>query len=443
MAETLQVIMMNQSLMDPLPIKYNTCILHVLEAYYDLRQQINSQQDMIEELKQNHTKNVKDFEALATRWEAKEGDYKAELKKLEVLLSKTEGGMETVVMARSNSRVHGSQRASEEIGRGINTIKRRHRESTLENKTDDHSTIQTPISATVAKQRYSRNQTPSLTRSQLQDMEVHEGDQELGASFRSSTSGSNSSTYPLEGGIPGGAPLGLGIALDIHEKPLPNIPKDPPAGKAGRTRAERPEGMSFSFKPGDDEDLLAQGGAREVAKRHNLDEHIRHRRHTVHNQRTESPSINQQGETPRKAKVLSMMPDSRSRMSSTPSPSPSPTLHRLTDPLIRCDSTSSVVTAVRDNPGRGSVLGSQHGSRHGRPHLDRHTSSSEAVTAAARAIAASNKGVAGRDQKQNRPEPVREKAGSYEGLMSGKGKSTASSIDEPPTKRFDKRMATF
>jgi len=103
MAETLQVIMMNQSTMDSLPIEYNACILHVLEAYYDMRQLLNAQQDTIEELKQSHTKNVNDFEALATRWELKEGDYKTELKKLEVLLSKTQGGMEEVALARSKS----------------------------------------------------------------------------------------------------------------------------------------------------------------------------------------------------------------------------------------------------------------------------------------------------------------------------------------------------
>jgi hypothetical protein len=75
-------------------VEYNACILHVLEAYQDLREQLNSQQDVIEELKRGHTKDIKEFEALANRWEIKERDYKAELKKLEVLLAKTDGGME-------------------------------------------------------------------------------------------------------------------------------------------------------------------------------------------------------------------------------------------------------------------------------------------------------------------------------------------------------------
>ncbi len=125
MAEMLKVAMMNQSSMDPVPIEYNTCVLHVLEVYQDLRQQLNTTQQMIEELKQSHAKDIKEFEALATQWENKERDYKTEIKRLEVILSKIEGGMETVSMARSNSAIHGTQRASETIRRGICTIKER------------------------------------------------------------------------------------------------------------------------------------------------------------------------------------------------------------------------------------------------------------------------------------------------------------------------------
>lgn len=124
MAETLKVVMMNQNSMDPVPIVYNSCILHVLEAYQDMRMELTKKEDFIEELKLSHTKDIKDFEALATQWEMKEQDYKTELKKLEVLLSRTEGGMEKVTLARSKSAVHGSA-ASETIGRGISTIKER------------------------------------------------------------------------------------------------------------------------------------------------------------------------------------------------------------------------------------------------------------------------------------------------------------------------------
>lgn len=59
------------------------------------------------------------------RWDLKEQDYKYELKKLEVLLSQTEGGLEKVTLARSKSTVHGSRRVGDTIGRGVGTVKER------------------------------------------------------------------------------------------------------------------------------------------------------------------------------------------------------------------------------------------------------------------------------------------------------------------------------
>jgi hypothetical protein len=104
--------------------------LHVLEAYQDLRQQLNQKEETVEELKeelkQSHTRDIKEFENLATQWEEKEKDYKSAIKRLEVLLSKTKDGMEMVSLARSKSRVHGSRGAAESITRGIDTIKVRH-----------------------------------------------------------------------------------------------------------------------------------------------------------------------------------------------------------------------------------------------------------------------------------------------------------------------------
>jgi len=149
MVEMLKVVMMNQSSMEPVPIQYNSCILHVLEGYYDLRIQLQyvhsiflwprrswhlryaqlirilrSKDEAIELLKQTHTRNIHDFEELASAWHLKEKDYQVEVKRLEVLLSKT-GGLESVSMARSDSVIHGSKKASEIIKSGIGTIKQR------------------------------------------------------------------------------------------------------------------------------------------------------------------------------------------------------------------------------------------------------------------------------------------------------------------------------
>ena len=105
--------------------EYNSCILHVLEVYQDMRLQLNMKDQAIEDLKVSHIRDIKDFEDLVVRWEMKEADYKAELKRLEVLLSKTAGGLESVTMARSNSAIHGSRRVAETISLDLDSIKER------------------------------------------------------------------------------------------------------------------------------------------------------------------------------------------------------------------------------------------------------------------------------------------------------------------------------
>lgn len=125
MVEVLKVVMMTQSSMDPVPIEYNSTILHVLEAYYDLRMQLQSTIEAIVVLNQSHGNDIKEFEGMADQWHKKEKDYQVEIKRLEVLLSKTPGGLESVMMARSTSVVSGSKKASEIIRKGIGTIKHR------------------------------------------------------------------------------------------------------------------------------------------------------------------------------------------------------------------------------------------------------------------------------------------------------------------------------
>ncbi|KAH8602427.1 hypothetical protein B0O99DRAFT_680548 [Bisporella sp. PMI_857] len=125
MVEMLKVAMMTQSSMEPLPIHYNSCILHILEAYYDQKIQIQANEDIVEGLKESHTKDIKEFEDIAGRWEAKEKDYQAEVRRLEILLSRTAGGMESVTLARTKSVVHGSKKASDIIRSEIGSIKER------------------------------------------------------------------------------------------------------------------------------------------------------------------------------------------------------------------------------------------------------------------------------------------------------------------------------
>lgn len=125
MAETLKVVMMNQSSTTPIPIEYNSCVLHVLEAYQDLRMELNRKHVLIEQMESSHANDINRFEKLASQWDLKESAYKADLKQVEILLSQTEGGLEKVSMARSKSVVHGTREIGESIGRELGTMRKR------------------------------------------------------------------------------------------------------------------------------------------------------------------------------------------------------------------------------------------------------------------------------------------------------------------------------
>jgi hypothetical protein len=232
-------------------------------------------------------------------------------------------------------RVHGSQKASEEIGSGLNTIKRRHREGNPDSEADDHSTVPGPDSPANPESLLSRIQTPKLTQANLEKLEDYEDNQSLGF-FDSSTSDSSSSTHPGNGGAPNSDfPIGLGLAIDPRDKPLPSTPKDHLVEKAtesDRFRLMQPERLSSSYRPGDDRIPLAKG--------RDTRDHHRHRKHTVRDQSPDAPSSIHTSETQRRPKVR--LPDSNSRMSNTLSPLP---YRAATDPVRRGDSTSSIVSS--------------------------------------------------------------------------------------------------
>ncbi|KAH8658861.1 hypothetical protein BGZ60DRAFT_434341 [Tricladium varicosporioides] len=398
MAETLKVIMMNSSLIDPLPIEYNACILHVLETYQNLRLEVNASQNIIDELKESHTKDIKEFEELAINWEKKEQDYKTEIRKLEVLLAKTEGGMETVSMARSRSLVHGSQRAAESIGRSLSNIKQRHESRSSRGSSNRYSSGNASCLEQPQPQRYS--ETPKTIRARLADMDRAQKERQKAFIFDSSTSSAESSS--ISAGEEPAMRKSKSLGLRVCEKPLPEIPTiktgngsqeraelkytDPSISSPG---AQYQREMCFSFNPGDDNEMLMKGEAKEIQKRQVLEEHIRHRRSTAPGRpattipRTEKPKEKSKKE----AQGSISQTETKSRSSSVPNPVPPPSPHSRED-----SNSSSVITAIRDSSGRSSVAGSRTTSRAGRPHPNFSTGhspgSSDAIAAASKAFQA-------------------------------------------------------
>ncbi|KAG0646694.1 hypothetical protein D0Z07_6211 [Hyphodiscus hymeniophilus] len=376
LAEMLKVVMMNQSNTEPVPIEYNSTILHVLEAYHDLRMQLTAEEDAMEMLKQSSKKDIKDFEELASQWHQKEGDYKIEMKKLEVLLSKTEGGMESVALARSKSVIHGATKASASIKRGIGTIK--HRNSAR----NSHQTVQ----AAKISMQGSVHGIQTLTKVQLKALERQQA-QEFGVNFESSVSGADSSSVSHHSDIPPQrTPL---LGLGIHEKPLPEIPisaneraKQTTLDKYLSSRQHSysdpntptPVKQSvdyekvFSFRPGDDDELVGRRSSdRDRAQRSAVDEHLGYRP-SMPNLKTGPITPTSDRKTTSHRPRLARLEDKKTFVS--PKPSQLPRIQDNDHILGRMDSSSSsIVTAVRDNSGRSSASNSQAG----RPKLKRNT----------------------------------------------------------------------
>lgn len=71
MAETLKVVMMTRYTIDPIPVEYNACILHVLEAYQELREKVDSSEVVLEGVKEDYRRDVDEFGGMSLRWETK------------------------------------------------------------------------------------------------------------------------------------------------------------------------------------------------------------------------------------------------------------------------------------------------------------------------------------------------------------------------------------
>ncbi|KAF9870854.1 hypothetical protein CkaCkLH20_11753 [Colletotrichum karsti] len=113
MINTLHHVMMTKSVLDPVPIEHNSCIKHLLEAYWRLQEQLQkTEQDLVEE-RETKERSLEEFAKMSSEWEKKEADFLAEIKRMEVVLSKVApDGVGAVVLARSGSIVDRSKRSS-------------------------------------------------------------------------------------------------------------------------------------------------------------------------------------------------------------------------------------------------------------------------------------------------------------------------------------------
>jgi hypothetical protein len=189
-----------------------------------------------------------------------------------------------------------------------------------------------------------------------------------------------------------------GIGLGIHDKPLPEIPislaemarqttldkflrrKQATSSHDSSPKLSVPRQLSFSFQPGDDVAILSPRLETDRVKRHTIDCHLD--QVSKHDVPPRSTSPLDQG-SPQKSnpptKRTSNQPNIRPRLGN---PKHLPKDLQDYDGMKREDSTSSVITAVRDNSGSSSVAsGSRNDSYIGRPKLDRNTGNGKNGTA--------------------------------------------------------------
>ncbi|KAI0095703.1 hypothetical protein F4776DRAFT_652086 [Hypoxylon sp. NC0597] len=104
MVEALQVRIMTQGSLLPIPIEYNSYILHLIDGFAKAQERIRMLDDACAEAKYALDYHRNHFQSIADEWIERESQYKAEIKRLEVLLSRTSSdGLEAVTLARTNS----------------------------------------------------------------------------------------------------------------------------------------------------------------------------------------------------------------------------------------------------------------------------------------------------------------------------------------------------
>ena len=104
MVEALQVGIMERGSMTPIPVDHNAYVIALIEAFAKDQKRIKDIEVELLESRESHERDEADFEKVADEWISREAQYKAEVKRLEVLLSRASiQGLEAVTLARASS----------------------------------------------------------------------------------------------------------------------------------------------------------------------------------------------------------------------------------------------------------------------------------------------------------------------------------------------------
>ncbi|CRK25762.1 hypothetical protein BN1723_006657 [Verticillium longisporum] len=102
--DVLYTIMMTKSVSTPLPVEFDPHVRHLLEGFSGLQTSLHETQQLLDEETETKRRSLDEFTTMSIDWGKKESDYKAEIRRLELLLARASPeGVAAVVLARSGS----------------------------------------------------------------------------------------------------------------------------------------------------------------------------------------------------------------------------------------------------------------------------------------------------------------------------------------------------
>lgn len=107
MADALRAAIMTRPITRPLPPEYNSFVLHLIESYGASQKRLAEADMRLADAEAHRRLDTDTHTSQLQSWVAKETQYKAEIKRLELLIHQTSSsGLEAVMLARSGSLVN-------------------------------------------------------------------------------------------------------------------------------------------------------------------------------------------------------------------------------------------------------------------------------------------------------------------------------------------------
>lgn len=374
MAEALKVNMMKKGNFQPVPVEFNSNVLHVLEAYWQQSESLKKKDKEIAVLQEQLENQAVEFEKLGEEWSIKEGQYKVEVKNLEVMVAHGVVGLEAVTLNRSKSVLDRTSSSVQERLRQIrqgsgksdahegkfmtvssNTVKEQKEVSLSKMFSEKHHRreknirrhYKDPLVEPVKEPHIRRNRTKAGRKLEMRFFSKQNHSPSSDSSF-TSEDGDNTKDTPDSG-----------LATNNESKPLPDIPLIESTGVVhtrgegnmrdllGRTQNATESISSHnrarSFIPGDDSYSWRRpgrdAGAERPAMDYYLPEYTPSTESSLHEVRQVTNSLDSYGSfgQPLRARNLEQFESSQPKRGNSK------------------NSNSSMVTAIRDKPARGSI----------------------------------------------------------------------------------------